>query len=183
MLWTSGYMMKKNHFPILVVLFAIIMVTGFSYQESEAATAEGKYNPVVGSDLVCGDRLCSEVEQVTGVNQQSTFQIGGISQQGVVYEEFATVDQPIQIISNLKNSQNAEQPFAYLVQIQDDRKVTVSLSWIVGSLSPEQVLTPGVSWTPEKTGTYAATIFVWESIGGDRVVALSPALSIEIQVR
>jgi len=94
---------------------------------------------------------------------------------------FVTVDQQVQIVSDVRNSQDKTQPFAYLVQIQDDQGITISFGWITGSLSPKQMLSPGLSWTPEKTGSYTASIFVWESLENPQ--ALSPSLSIEIEVR
>ena len=91
-----------------------------------------------------------------------------------------TVDQQIQITSDLTNKQDKDQPFAYLVQIQDAEGVTVSLSWIDGSLTPNQSLSPSVSWTPTETGTYTVTVFAWESVSTP--TALSPQQQTTITV-
>lgn len=90
------------------------------------------------------------------------------------------MDQQIRLVSDLENQQNRTQPFAYLVQIQNDKNQVESLSWITGNLTSLQKLSPGVAWIPFKEGLYTATVFVWESI--DNPTALSPPLSIELFV-
>jgi len=89
-------------------------------------------------------------------------------------------DHQVQITADLTNNQKREQPFAYLVQIQNDEGVTISLSWITGSLAQGQSMSPSQSWTPSETGTYNAQIFVWESV--DNPDALSAPLTITINV-
>ncbi|MEM3065332.1 MAG: hypothetical protein QW177_08160 [Candidatus Nitrosotenuis sp.] len=91
-----------------------------------------------------------------------------------------SVDQQVQITADLTNGQDREQPFAYLVQIQDEDGVTVSLAWITGSLSAGQSFSPALSWTPTAAGTYTATVFVWESV--DNPTALSPTVEVTIDV-
>ena len=91
-----------------------------------------------------------------------------------------SVDQQVQITSDLSNGQDRDQDFAYLIQIQDSEGVTVSLSWIAGSLSPGQSFSPSASWTPTSAGTYTVTAFVWESI--DNPTALSPPLTTDVSV-
>ena len=95
-------------------------------------------------------------------------------------QAFVFVDQQVQIVADLTNSQDRIQNFAYIIQIKDD-DVTVSLAWITGSLSSNQRLSPALSWTPERAGIYTAEIFVWESITNPD--ALSPPLHLEIEVR
>ncbi|MGI0074349.1 MAG: hypothetical protein ACREA5_00235 [Nitrosotalea sp.] len=90
------------------------------------------------------------------------------------------VNQQIQVVSDVTNQQNKDQPFAYLVQIQDSNGITVSLSWITGSMTPGQTLNLGQSWLPTTVGTYTAQIFVWQSISSPD--ALSPSLPVQIQV-
>ena len=94
---------------------------------------------------------------------------------------FVFVDQQVQIVADLTNSQDRIQNFAYIVQIKDDEGVSISLAWITGALSPNQRLSPALSWTPDKAGMYTAEIFVWESITNPD--ALSPPLHLEIEVR
>ena len=91
-----------------------------------------------------------------------------------------SVDQQVQITADLSNGQDRDQDFAYLIQIQNSDGVTVSLSWIAGSLSPGQSFSPSASWTPTSVGTYTVTAFVWESI--DNPTALSPPLTTDVSV-
>ena len=90
------------------------------------------------------------------------------------------VDQQIQVTADLGNGQERSQDFAYLLQVQDQDGVTVSLSWITGSLNPGQAFAPAVSWIPTQVGTYEATVFVWESV--DNPTALSPPVTTTITV-
>ena len=91
------------------------------------------------------------------------------------------VDEQIMVVADVTNGQNREQPFAYIVQIHDDTGAVVSLGWLLGTLSPEQRLSPGLAWTPQTAGVYSATVFVWESINNP--APLSHSLSIDIDVR
>ncbi len=85
------------------------------------------------------------------------------------------------VVADVTNGQQIEQPFAYIVQIHDDAGAVVSLGWLLGTLSPEQRLSPGLAWTPQTAGIYTATVFVWESI--DNPAPLSHSLSIDIDVK
>ena len=91
-----------------------------------------------------------------------------------------SVDQQVQITADLTSGQDRDQDFAYLVQIQNEDGVTVALSWITGTLGAGATFSPSQSWTPSETGSYTATIFVWESVSNP--TALSPQLSITIDV-
>ena len=91
-----------------------------------------------------------------------------------------SVDQQVQIAADVANGQSKDQSFAYLVQVQDANGVTVSLSWITGSLTGGQSLSPAMSWIPSASGSYTATVFVWESV--DNPTALSPTTSVDIDV-
>lgn len=90
------------------------------------------------------------------------------------------VNEQIMIVADVSNSQNIQQPFAYLTQVTNDENIVVSLSWLTGSLSPNQSLSPAQSWLPTKSGLYTIEIFVWESI--DNPEALSPSLSMTVNV-
>jgi len=70
------------------------------------------------------------------------------------------VDHQVQITVDLTNNQKRDRPFAYLVQIQNKDGVTISLSWIAGSLEPGQSMNPSQSWTPTEIGRCNAQIFV-----------------------
>jgi len=91
------------------------------------------------------------------------------------------VDQQVQLVSDLENTQNRTQPFAYLVQIKNEQDKVESLSWLTGNMTSFQKISSGVTWIPPKEGSYIATVFVWESI--DNPAALSPPLKLEIRVK
>jgi len=88
--------------------------------------------------------------------------------------------QQVQIAADVTNGQGKDQAFAYLVQVQDASGVTVSLSWLTGSLTSGQSMTAAQSWTPTNSGSYTATVFVWESVSNP--TALSPTVSVDIDV-
>ncbi|MGQ0771865.1 MAG: hypothetical protein ACT4NT_03745 [Nitrososphaerota archaeon] len=90
------------------------------------------------------------------------------------------IGKQIQIAADLQNNQDFEQDFAYIVQIQNENGVTVSLAWLTGTLQPAQSFSPAISWIPNESGQYEATIFVWESITNPS--ALSHTLTMEINV-
>jgi hypothetical protein len=90
------------------------------------------------------------------------------------------VNQQVQIASSLLNS-NRTQPFAYVIQIQNENQVTVLLSWIAGTLEPRQSIDVSQMWTPTISGNYTVTGFVWQSI--DNPNALSPPLLLTVEVR
>ena len=91
-----------------------------------------------------------------------------------------SIDQQVQLQANIANGSDGEQPFAYLVQVQNDIGVTVSLAWITGTLSGGQSFSPALSWIPTESGSYTATAFVWESISNP--TALSASISTTITV-
>lgn len=91
------------------------------------------------------------------------------------------VDQQIRLILDLENQQDREQPFAFLVQIQNSKNQVESLSWITGNLTASQKLQPSVAWIPFERDMYTATVFVWESVNNP--TALSPPVSIEFSVK
>lgn len=91
------------------------------------------------------------------------------------------VDQQVKIVADITNQMDRDQDFAYIVQILDEKKSIVSLSWLTGKLTPMQSFSSAQSWIPQNPGKYSATVFVWESINNPS--ALSPPLSIEIIVK
>ena len=91
-----------------------------------------------------------------------------------------SVDQQVLIAADITSGQDRDQDFAYLVQIQNEDEVTIALSWIAGTIGAGATFSQSQSWTPDATGSYTATIFVWESVSNP--TALSPQLSITIDV-
>ena len=95
-------------------------------------------------------------------------------------KKFHVVNEQIMIVADVSNSQNIQQPFAYLTQVTNDENIVVSLSWLTGSLSPRQSFSPAQSWIPDEPGVYHIQVYVWESI--DNPSALSPPLSMIVNV-
>ncbi len=93
---------------------------------------------------------------------------------------YTSVGKQVQVTTDVTNGQDKSQPFAYLVQIENQDGVVCSLSWITGTLDAGQSLSPSQSWIPTTPGTYTAQIFVWESVGNPD--ALSPPLAMKIVV-
>jgi hypothetical protein len=90
------------------------------------------------------------------------------------------VGKQVQITTDVTNGQDRTQPFAYIVQIQNDDGVVDSLSWITGTLDAGQSLNPSQSWIPTTPGNYTAQIFVWTSVNNPD--ALSSPLTMKIIV-
>jgi len=74
------------------------------------------------------------------------------------------VNQQIQISADITNNQEKSQNFVYLVQLKNKTGFVVSLGWISGQLTPDQKLSPSLSWTPNNSGEFTAEIFVWEGL-------------------
>ena len=81
-------------------------------------------------------------------------------------------NQQVLIEADLKNMQHQDQPFAYIVQVEDSNGVTLSLSWITGTLTGNQSLNLAESWMPPSSGKYVAQIFVWQSLSEPNVLSL-----------
>jgi hypothetical protein len=90
------------------------------------------------------------------------------------------VNQQIQISADITNHQTKSQNFVYLVQIKNNSDIVVSLGWISGQLTPDQQLSPSLSWTPDISGEYIAEIFVWEGLKNHN--ALSEYVKLQINV-
>jgi len=98
----------------------------------------------------------------------------------VSQEDKVTVDKQVMIMADLSNGQDRDQKFAYIVQIQDEDGVGISLSWITGSLTPGQSFSPALSWTPISAGTYTIQIFVWESVNNPDALSVPLLLSVDV---
>lgn len=72
--------------------------------------------------------------------------------------------QLVVIQSVLRNNQETQETFAYLVQIKDSNGIVVKLESVEGVIPSGKSFTVGVSWIPEITGTYSAETFVWKSM-------------------
>ncbi len=77
------------------------------------------------------------------------------------------------IESNVTNTSQNKMTFTFIVQIKDQKGVTVFLTWVQNlSLSPNESVEPAVFWSSDSKGDYRAEVFVWRSISNP--VALAP---------
>lgn len=87
----------------------------------------------------------------------------------------------MQIVGTISNAEYFEQKFVYLFQVKNDKNSVVSLSWVQGEISPNQVLDVSQSWIPKESGNYLVETFVWNSLSES--TALSPVTSAEISIK
>jgi len=99
---------------------------------------------------------------------------------GVPVVDNVNVNQQIQISADITNNQEKSQNFVYLVQIKNKIGFVVSLGWISGQLTPDQKLSPSLSWTSEESGEFTAEIFVWEGLKNHH--ALTEYITLQINV-
>ena len=90
------------------------------------------------------------------------------------------VNQQIQISADITNNQEKSQNFVYIVQIKNKIGVVISLGWISGQLTPDQKLSPSLSWTADKSGEFTAEIFVWEGLINQGALAEYTSLHINV---
>ena len=125
--------------------------------------------------------LAEQLDEVGGSLQSAPATQSEIQDKQGEELSYVLVNQQVLITADVVNALDRQLAFAYIVQIQDETGTVLSLAWLTGSLSPNQSLSPALSWTPEHPGTYHATIFIWEGINNP--TALSPTLDLEIDVR
>ena len=99
---------------------------------------------------------------------------------GAPVSDKINVNQQIQISADITNHQTKSQNFVYLVQIKNDANIVISLGWISGQLTPDQKLSPSLSWSATESGEFIAEVFVWEGIVNHR--ALSEYRTLQIRV-
>ena len=86
----------------------------------------------------------------------------------------------IQVVGKIENQLNYDQEFIYFFQIKNSDNSVISLSWIQGKLSPNQLLDISQSWIPEKSENYVLETYVWNSLNDS--IPLSPPLITSIIV-
>ncbi len=72
--------------------------------------------------------------------------------------------QQLQVVAEIENKQDYDQPFVYLVQVKDSTGTVVTLSWFKGSITINQKLSVSQPWSPTELGTYSIETFVWRSL-------------------
>ena len=75
-----------------------------------------------------------------------------------------SIGNQMQIVGTLSNNNDFTQNFVYLFQVKDKHDSVESISWVIGQLSPQQILDVSQSWTPANSGNYKVESFVWMSL-------------------
>ena len=91
------------------------------------------------------------------------------------------VGEQVLLMSDIASQEDHPQKFVWIAQTIDSQKITVSLSWINGTINPQSSFSPSTSWIPQEAGDYSTVFFVWESL--DNPTALSPPVEIEFAVK
>lgn len=89
-------------------------------------------------------------------------------------------NQQVQISADITNMQGQNQDFVYIVQVLDQNKVPVQLTWIKASFKAQQTFSPALSWVTDRPGTYTAQIFLWDSIQDASALAARSEIKITV---
>ncbi len=91
--------------------------------------------------------------------------------------------QQVLVQADVRNNLEEKQPFAYLVLIKDADGITVSLSWITGTLPASETLSAAQSWVPDEAGRFTIEVFLWESVSNPvPLTAKVPRTELTVQV-
>lgn len=156
-------------------LFAIPGDTIFAKYEDR--TLPSPYSESDDLDVVAQASFESNIHPTERITIENVFLADG---RGVPLSELGT-EESFQTVGSIKNNQNYEQNFVYLIQISDDKKRIVSLSWIKGKLAANQKLDLSQSWSPTQPGDYAIETFVWKSLNNPIPLSESSTLSITVR--
>jgi len=97
-------------------------------------------------------------------NEKVTIARSTITDQTSTQLSNVSAGQLVMIQSVVRNNQETQQTFAYIVQIKDSNGIVVKLEAVEGVLPSGKSFTVGVSWTPETAGNYSTETFVWKSL-------------------
>lgn len=76
---------------------------------------------------------------------------------------------------------SSDSEFAYIIQVQDSKGQTASLSWIEGAFVKNQPMNFSETWTPLLPGNYTVQRYLWQSIESPN--ALEPPISKTVEVK
>jgi len=102
-----------------------------------------------------------------------------VDQSGKQLEE-VFVGQQVLVQADVRNNLQDKQPFSYLVLINDADGITISLSWITGTLPPGETLSAAQSWIPDNSGRFTVKAFVWKSISEPEPLGKSLETSVTV---
>ncbi|MFQ5969681.1 MAG: hypothetical protein ACE5J2_04210 [Nitrososphaerales archaeon] len=90
------------------------------------------------------------------------------------------VGQQVLVQADIRNNAQEKQPFTYFVLINDADRITISLSWITGTLPVAETLSAAQSWIPDEPGSYTVKIFVWESVSNPSPLGKSLEMTVTV---
>ncbi|NND86360.1 MAG: hypothetical protein HKM23_03310 [Nitrosopumilus sp.] len=80
--------------------------------------------------------------------------------------------QVLQVVADIKNSDDLNQDFVYMLDIKDSQDNPIRpTQWITGTLMAAQTFNVGLSWIPETSGEFTATIYTGNSMSSVSHVA------------
>ena len=146
------------------------------YAKYEDNTLPSPYSIQDDLDIQIESKLESEVPPIQRISVEDVFFADSL---GIPIEPI--INEQIQVVGMIRNNQNYDQPFVYIIQIKDQEEAVVSLSWILGELTSNQSLELSQSWTPTEFGNYTVETFVWNSLQDQTSLSPNSAMSYLIQ--
>jgi hypothetical protein len=90
-------------------------------------------------------------------------------------------DIQMQMVGTIENEIIYDQEFIYFFQIKNSKDTIISLSWIQGKLSPNQILEISQSWIAPNSDNYVLETYVWNSL--NELIPLSPPSYTSINIQ
>jgi len=146
------------------------------YAKYEDSTLPSPYSIQDDLDIQIESKLESEVPPIQRISVEDVFLTDSF---GIPIEP--TINEQIQIVGMIRNNQNYDQSFVYIIQVRDQDGTVVSLSWIQGELTSNQILELSQSWTPTESSNYIIETFVWNSLKDQTTLSPNSSLSYFIQ--
>ncbi len=146
------------------------------YAKYEDNTLPSPYSIQDDLDIQIESKLESEVPPIQRISVEDVFFADSL---GIPIEPI--INEQIQVVGMIRNNQNYDQPFVYIIQIKDQEEAVVFLSWILGELTSNQSLELSQSWTPTEFGNYTVETFVWNSLQDQTSLSPNSAMSYLIQ--
>ncbi|MCV0409245.1 hypothetical protein [Nitrosopumilus sp.] len=73
--------------------------------------------------------------------------------------------QILQVVADITNPSDLKQDFVYMLDIKDNKDNPIRpTAWVTGTLTAEQTFNVGLSWIPEESGEFTATISTGNSM-------------------
>jgi hypothetical protein len=123
-------------------------------------TLPSPYNINDDFDVITESVLSSNAPSVGKVTLENVILADSL---GMTIQE-PMLGQQLQVVAEIENKQDYDQPFVYLVQVKDSAGTVMTLSWFKSSITINQKLAVSQSWSPTEPGAYTIETFVWRSL-------------------